>query len=86
MQKIQNRLVVVVKVLGELLFLYGLLGWAYGVLVQITHPNWLSLRLSHLTPLWLRVDTFAIASFVVSAVGFFIWRLTRELSSINRDR
>jgi len=86
MQKIQNRFVVIVKVLGELLFLYGLLGWAYGVLVQISHPNWLSLGLSHLTPLWLRVDTFAIASFIVSAVGFFMWRLTTELNPINRDQ
>ena len=33
---------VAVRVLGELLFLYGLLGWVYGVLVQLTHPYWLS--------------------------------------------
>ncbi len=79
MQKIQNTFVAVVKVLGELLFLYGLLGWAYGILVQVTHPYWLSLGLSHLTP-WLRVDTFAVASFLVSALGFLVWRLAKELN------
>jgi len=69
--------IVVVKVVGELLFLYGLLGWIYGVLVQLTHPEWLPLPLSHLS-LWLRIDTFTIVSFIISAVGFFVWRLTRE--------
>lgn len=79
MQRVRNRYVVAVKVVGELLFFYGLLGWGYGVLVQITHPNWLPLRLSHLAP-WLRVDTFAIASFLVSALGFLIWSLAGELT------
>ena len=73
----------VVKVVGELLFVYGLLGWIYGVIVQITHPNWLTLRLSHLTE-WLRVDTFTIASFIVSAIGFLIWMLAKELASSNK--
>jgi len=77
MKKIPTRFVVVVKVTGELLFLYGFLGWIYGVLVQLTHPEWLPLPLSHLT-LWIRVDTFTMLSFVVSAVGFFVWKLTKE--------
>jgi len=77
MKKILDKLIAIIKVVGELLFLYGLLGWIYGVLVQLIHPNWLSLPLSHLT-LWLRVDTFTVISFILSAVGFFIWRLTRE--------
>ncbi len=67
----------VVKVLGEFLFLYGLLGWIYGVLVQLTRPEWLPLPLSHLT-LWIRVDTFAMLSFVISAFGFLVWRLVKE--------
>jgi len=78
MKKIVNRCVLAIKVIGELLFLYGLLGWTYGVLVQLTHPNWLPLPLSHLT-LWLRTDTFTVISFIISAAGFFIWRLTTEL-------
>lgn len=70
--------IIVIKGAGELLFLYGLLGWVYGILVQLTHPEWLPLGLSHLIP-WIRVDTFTIISFILSAVGFLIWRLTREL-------
>jgi hypothetical protein len=80
MKKNPSLLIVAVKVIGELLFLYGFFGWAYGVLVQLTHPNWLPLGLSHLIP-WIRVDTFTIISFIVSAVGFFLWRLTKELTS-----
>jgi hypothetical protein len=71
---------IVLKVAGEFLFLFGFLAWVYGVLVQIIHPEWLTLSLSHFTP-WIRVDTFTIISFVVAAVGFLIWRLTKELQS-----
>jgi hypothetical protein len=70
--------IIIIKGVGELLFLYGLLGWVYGILVQLIHPEWLPLGLSHLT-LWIRVDTFTIISFIISAIGFFMWRLTREL-------
>lgn len=70
--------VVVVKCFGELFFLYGFLGWVYGVLVQLLHPEWLPLGLSHLVP-WIRVDTFTIISFIVSSVGFIVWRLAGEL-------
>jgi hypothetical protein len=70
--------IIVLKGFGELLFVYGLLSWVYGILVQLIYPEWLPLGLSHLTP-WIRVDTFAIISFILSAAGFLIWRLTREL-------
>jgi hypothetical protein len=70
----------VLKVIGEALFLYGLLGWIYGVLIQITHPDFLETSLSHLTT-WIRVDTFTVLSFFLSIVGFFIWRLTRDTAS-----
>jgi hypothetical protein len=60
--------------LGEVLFTFGLLGWLYGVIIQLTYPELLTLQLSHLTP-WLRVDVFTIYSFFVSAFGFFVWRL-----------
>jgi hypothetical protein len=69
--------IVFVEVIGKLLFLYGLLGWTYGVLVQLIHPNWLTSGLSHITP-WIRVDTFTVISFIVSSGGFFIWMLARE--------
>ena len=67
----------VLRVVGEALFLYGLLGWVYGVLIEITHPYWLPLALSHLIT-WIRTDTFAVLSFILSIIGFFTWRLTRE--------
>ena len=69
----------IAKAVGELLFVYGLLGWLYGVIIQLTHPNWLPHQISHLT-LWLRLDTFTITSFIVSAIGFFMWRLASEMS------
>ena len=69
---------ILVKVVGEFLFLFGLLAWVYGVLVQLIHPEWLPLSLSHLAP-WIRVDTFTIISFIVAAFGFLMWRLAKEL-------
>lgn len=74
-----GHLKLIVKVAGEFLFLFGLLGWVYGVLIQLFHPEWLSTTLSHLTP-WIHVDTFTVLSFVVAAIGFLMWRLTKELS------
>jgi hypothetical protein len=70
-----------IRAIGEALFLYGLLGWIYGVLVQLLHPYWMSLPLSHLT-LWIRVDTFTILSFILSALGFLTWRITKELTRL----
>jgi hypothetical protein len=67
----------VLRVIGEAFFLYGLLGWAYGVLVQTTHPRVLTEGLSHLTP-WIRVDTFTVLSFMLSIIGFLIMRLVKN--------
>lgn len=67
----------IVKVVGEFLFLFGLLGWIYGVLIQLIHPEWLTLGLSHLIP-WIRVDTLTIISFIIAAIGFLTWRLIKE--------
>jgi hypothetical protein len=78
MSSVSYRLLVIVKVFGQGSFLFGLLAWLYGVAIQITHPEWLPIQLSHLTP-WLRTDTFTIAMFFVSAVGFFVWRVIAEL-------
>jgi hypothetical protein len=71
---------IIMKVCGEFLFLFGLLAWVYGVLIQLVHPEWLPLGLSHLTP-WIRVDTFTITSFIVAAIGFLMWRLAKELNA-----
>jgi hypothetical protein len=67
----------VIKVVGQVLFLFGLLAWLDGVGIQFTHPMWLAMPVSHL--LSIRTDTFTILMFIVSAFGFFIWRLTEEL-------
>jgi hypothetical protein len=77
MNKDANTGITVLRVIGEALFLYGLLGWTYGVLIQLTQPYVLTEHLSHLIT-WIRVDTFAVLSFILSIIGFFIWRLTRE--------
>lgn len=71
------KYLVLVKVVGELLFVYGLLGWIYGVVFVFVRPSWLSAPLSHLTP-WIRQDTFTIFSFLISMAGFFMWRLAKE--------
>ncbi len=83
MAKILDKIVVFIKVVGELLFLFGFLAWIYGVTVQFTHPNWMPEPLSHLT-LWIRVDTFTILSFIVSAIGFFMWRMVKELIGLRK--
>ena len=71
-----------IKVIGEFLFLFGLLAWIYGVLIQLIHPEWLPLGLSHLVP-WIRVDTFTIISFVVAAFGFLIWRIVERTITLS---
>jgi len=63
--------------LSETLFLFGLLGWGYGVLLQLFYPGWIRGGLSHLTP-FIRVDTFAILSFVISFFSFLLWRILRD--------
>lgn len=83
MTKTLDKLIVFTKVIGELLFLFGFLGWVNGEIVQFTNPAWLLLPLSHLT-LWIRVDTFTILSFIVSAAGFFMWRTAKELTDLSQ--
>jgi hypothetical protein len=80
MAGVLGRFTVFIRVVGELLFLFGLFGWVNGEIAQFTHPKWLPQPLSHLTP-WIRLDTFTILSFIVSGVGFFMWRITKELTS-----
>jgi len=70
---LSSKIVILFGALGEVVFIFGLLGWLYGVLIQLTNPEWLTIQISHLTP-WLRVDVFAIYSFFISAFGFFLWR------------
>ncbi len=78
-----NKILVIVKVFAQLLFLFGLLAWLYGIIVQVTHPEWMPLSVSHLLP-WIRTDTFTILMFIVSAVGFFVWRVITELTKTEK--
>lgn len=81
MTSANTRQILVVKVLGQVLFIYGLLAWLDGVVIQFTHTDWLPQPVSHL--LNVRTDTFTIFMFLVSAFGFFIWRLIAELTKPN---
>ncbi|MGA2681829.1 MAG: hypothetical protein ABSF44_08530 [Candidatus Bathyarchaeia archaeon] len=78
------RPIFVINVIGEMLFIFGLLGWFYGVATQITQPAWLPTPVSHLFP-WLRLDTFTVLSFLASALGFFVWRLSSKLLQCPHD-
>ena len=83
MNAASNRRLLVVKVLGQALFIYGLLAWLDGVVVQFTNPEWLPQPVSHL--LNVRTDTFTIFMFLVSALGFIVWRLTAELTKPSKQ-
>jgi predicted membrane metal-binding protein len=85
MKSASERKILVAKVAGELLFLYGLLAWLDGVVIQFTNPMWLAMPVSHLFP-WLRTDTFTILSFIASAFGFFMWRLAVELIKSEQNK
>ena len=79
------RTKIAIKVIGELLFLYGLLAWLDGVFIQLFHPMWLAMPVSHLLT-GIRTDTFTILSFILSALGFFMWRLTGELLKLEQNK
>ena len=85
MNSVFYKLLLVVNVLAQTLFLFGLLAWVYGIIIQVTHPEYLPLQLSHLTP-WLRTDTFTILMFIISAVAFFVWRAIVEVMKANQKR
>jgi hypothetical protein len=67
----------IIKSFALMLFVFGMLAWLYGITIQITHPDWLTLPLSHIVET--RLDTFTIVMFILSALGFFVWRLIAEL-------
>jgi hypothetical protein len=85
MKMVLDRKILFVKVIGELLFVFGLLEWGNGVLIQFTYPMVLSMPASYLLQ-WIILDTFTILSFLVSAIGFFIWRLSAELIKFEKDK
>jgi hypothetical protein len=60
------------------MFLFGLLAWLYVVAMQVSHPEYLHMALTHMDvfPLNLRVDLTGIFGFVISALGFSLSQLT----------
>jgi len=64
-------------------FVFGLLVWVYVVVIQVTHPEWLSEPFSHLDvfPLNWRLDEVGMAAFAVAVVGFLGWQLERNVKS-----
>jgi uncharacterized membrane-anchored protein len=64
--------------------IYGMIGWIYVGICALTAPSTLALPLTHLVP-WLREDTYGVISFVLSFVGFVIYRMTRLVDRPNRQ-
>jgi predicted membrane protein len=85
MNAASEKVMLVAKIFGQVLFIFGMLAWLDGVVIQFTNPMWLAMPVSHLF-LWLRTDTFTILSFIASAIGFFIWRLAAELIKLDQNK
>lgn len=74
--------------IGLTMFLFGLLTWLYVIGVQLLHPYWVTLPLSHLgfPPFNWRVDDVGMLSFAVSVIGFLIWRIQAKKSGVDGSR
>jgi hypothetical protein len=72
---------------GLAMFVFGSLAWLYVVAIQITHPEWLTLTLTHykIPPFDWRVDDIGILGFAIAAFGFFVWHLHRGNRRNSRD-
>jgi hypothetical protein len=67
------------ETVGLAMFVFGILAWFYVIAVQMTHPEWLPLTLTHyrIPPFDWRVDDVGILAFAIAAFGFFVWRLAK---------
>jgi len=65
-------------------FLFGLLIWAYVIVIQVTHPIWVVEPFSHVNifPFNWRLDEVGMVAFAVAGVGFLVWQI--ELNAKNR--
>jgi len=77
--QMNNAMVGVLSLIGFAIFIFGLLGWLYVVALQIARPESTKWQLSHWTP-WIRMDTFAVVSFIASFIGFIFWIALWQLS------
>ena len=62
------------------MFVFGLFVWLYTVVIQVTHPEWLSEPLARydVPPFNWRLDDLGMIAFATAALGFLVWRLERE--------
>jgi hypothetical protein len=74
----------VLRVTALTAFVFSLLVWVYVIVIQITHPEWVTEPLSHvhIFPFDWRLDEVGMAAFAVAAVGFFVWQI--ELNAKDR--
>ncbi|MGP8128056.1 MAG: hypothetical protein ACLP9D_09630 [Candidatus Bathyarchaeia archaeon] len=68
------------RALFSTFFLFGLLTWLYVIILQITHPEWVTEPLTHVNafPFNFRVDLTGMVAFVVSALAYFFLQLTKR--------
>jgi hypothetical protein len=58
-------------------FLFGLLVWVYVIVIQVTHPEWLTEPFSHVDyfPFNWRLDEVGMAAFAIAVIGFLSWQI-----------
>jgi hypothetical protein len=68
---------VLVRAVASTAFLFGVLVWIYVVVVQLTHPQWMTEPFSHVDffPFNWRLDEAGMTAFAVAAVGFLVWQI-----------
>ena len=73
---------VLMRAIALTVFLFGLLVWVYVVVVQVTHPEWLSAPFSHVDyfPFNWRLDEVGMAAFAIAAIGFLSWQIELNLT------
>jgi len=73
---------VLMRAIALTVFLFGLLVWVYVVVVQVTHPEWLSAPFSHVDyfPFNWRLDEVGMVAFAIAAIGFLSWQIELNLT------
>lgn len=64
-------------------FVFGLLVWGDVVVIQVSHPEWLSEPFSHVDifPFNWRLDEIGMAAFAVAIIGFLFWQIQLNMKS-----
>lgn len=64
-------------------FVFGLLVWGDVVVIQVSHPEWLSEPFSHVDifPFNWRLDEIGMAAFAVAIIGFLLWQVQLNMKS-----